>query len=90
MRRKAPRHQSKARHLDEQVGSGDVSEMLKKERGSKFMSKKRKVVRFRVALFSSEVAPYTVTADNKAQETVCQQDPRFMYWVTDWMEVAQK
>lgn len=47
----------------------------------------KEILRFRVARFSSDVEPYTVTADNAAQEQACENDRRFMYWVTDWIEV---
>lgn len=50
------------------------------------MSKEKEVVRFRVARFSSDAEPYTVTADNAQQEVRCEMDRRFMYWLTDWQE----
>jgi hypothetical protein len=44
----------------------------------------KKTIRFRVAYFASDVAPYTITADTEDQERCCQDDPRFLFWVTDW------
>lgn len=50
------------------------------------MSTRKEVVSFRVALFSSDAEPYTVTADNEQQEMACQNDRRFIDWLTDWQE----
>ena len=47
---------------------------------------KTETIRFRVALFDSAVQPYTITADNEAQEQVCMQDQRFVVWLTDWQQ----
>jgi hypothetical protein len=46
-------------------------------------------IRYRVAYFSSAVKPFTVTADDERQEMMCQQDARFIGWLTDWQEIKQ-
>jgi hypothetical protein len=48
------------------------------------MERKAAPTHFRVALFDSEEAPYTITADNEDQHEMCERDPRFVKWITDW------
>lgn len=43
-----------------------------------------KEIRYRVALFDSPVEQYTVTADTEDQAQVCENDPRFVQWLTGW------
>ena len=51
---------------------------------------KTKTIRFRVAYFSSDVEPYTITADNDHQEEMAEADRRFICWLTDWQEAEIK
>ena len=53
------------------------------------MGKNNVPTRFRVALFDSDVAPYTVTADTENQHEICSKDPRFIRWVTGWQHTNQ-
>lgn len=46
----------------------------------------KEIVAFKVALFDSDSKPYTITADTDAQEIACEQDPRFLGWLTGWAE----